>query len=564
MIVTRLTAAMLYVTSWCISFVVMAAPPIGSKPLERPGDQSLPAPAFDEPVKVAPIQAATPKILQDNSGTLSIVPIVTVTKFVFNGNNAITNDVLQKVAKPYIGRKISSAELQQLRQELTLIYVNRGYINSGVILPDQKIASGVIHFNIIEGRLIEIQVDGNSGLADSYISDRLLLDVEEILDINNLQQKIQLLQQNPRIKRINAELKPGLNRGEAILRARVEEARAYDIFATLNNHQSPSVGSERGQIEGLHRNLLGYGDILYARLGLTEGLNDYSVSYDFPLNGRDTTFKFRYDNSDSEVIEEPFDIIDIESKSSTVSFGIEHPVYRTTSEEFIVGVSIDRRRSESFLLGIPFSFAAGTVNGKSEVSVLRLNLNWTQRTAKQVLAARSTFSVGVDLGDVSLDSNNPDGRFISWLGQFQWARRFGENNNQFIFRTDVQLADDELLPLEKFAVGGANSVRGYRENQFVRDNGIVSSLEFRLPIGHDEGGVSRLQFAPFIDVGKTWEKGQRNQRVNLSSVGVGLLWQPTQQLYSELYVAKSLRNIDNVGHNLQDSGIHFSMIYSFF
>jgi hypothetical protein len=99
-----------------------------------------------------------------------------------------------------------------------------------------------------------------------------------------------------------------------------------------------------------------------------------------------------------------------------------------------------------------------------------------------VIAARSTFSLGVDaLGATVNGGPVPDGQYLAWLGQFQWVRRFDDRGDQFVFRTDLQLAEDPLLPLEQFAVGGASTVRGYRENQLVRDNGFVTSAELRIP-----------------------------------------------------------------------------------
>ena len=36
--------------------------------------------------------------------------------------------------------------------------------------------------------------------------------------------------------------------------------------------------------------------------------------------------------------------------------------------------------------------------------------------------------------------------------------------------------------MEQIAVGGMRTVRGYRENQMVRDNALISSLELRIPL----------------------------------------------------------------------------------
>ena len=103
------------------------------------------------------------------------------------------------------------------------------------------------------------------------------------------------------------------------------------------------------------------------------------------------------------------------------------------------------------------------------------------------------------LGATKNEGDIPDGQFLAWLGQFQWARRLGWKDTQLIGRGDLQLSDSPLLGLEQFAVGGHGTVRGYRENQLVRDNGVVGSIEARVPIWKASDGRPILELVPFFD-----------------------------------------------------------------
>ncbi len=44
---------------------------------------------------------------------------------------------------------------------------------------------------------------------------------------------------------------------------------------------------------------------------------------------------------------------------------------------------------------------------------------------------------------------------------------------------DLQIADGALFNTESFAIGGYDSVRGYRESEIVADDGVRGSIEFR-------------------------------------------------------------------------------------
>ena len=84
--------------------------------------------------------------------------------------------------------------------------------------------------------------------------------------------------------------------------------------------------------------------------------------------------------------------------------------------------------------------------------------DWLRRTRDRVLAARSVFSFGLHALGATENDSKPDGEFFAWLGQFQWAQRLDEGD-EIILRTDAQLTQDPLLPMEKFVVGGADTVR---------------------------------------------------------------------------------------------------------
>lgn len=539
----------------------------------RPGDERPELPAFPDESKRPGI--TLPPVAPPPAGEkdLSRAPRVFVRKLEIVGSTVFSEQDLSAVTADYENRAITAEELQEARLRLTRLYIDNGYINSGAVIPDQKVDGGVIRLQVIEGTLSDMEITGLDRLQEGYVRKRLALGARKPLNINALQERVQLLHQNPLITRIMSELGPGARPGEAVLRADVEEASPYVLGLQFHNHESASVGAEKGELYAAHRNLLGWGDALGFRVGLTEGLDDFGAYYHLPLNAYDTMLKIRYDSSDASVIEAPFDEIDIDSDTDTFGVTLTHPVYKTTTDEFWLSLSGEIRNSETFLEGYPFSFSPGVVNGKSDVTAIRFAQEWLSRSQYQVFAARSVFSVGIDAFGATISHADPDGRYLAWLGQFQWARRFDVlQGTQMIFRTDVQFANESLLPMEQFAVGGANTVRGYRENQLVRDNAVVSSLEFRIPLFRlplpwvsktPEDGILRL--APFYDWG--WAENADLPTPSprtISSAGLGLRWDPSPKIHAEIYWGYPFRDVDNPDNDLQDDGIHFLLDCRFF
>lgn len=495
---------------------------------------------------------------------------VFVRKVLVTGSSVFTPEELSEITAPYENRSLTSEDLETLRTALTLRYINAGYINSGAILPDQAVREGVITFQIVEGVLSQISVEGNKWFRESYIRDRLELGAGPPVNVNPLQERLQLLQQDNRLRAIHAELRPGVKPGEAVLKVNVDEKTPFYAWFAFNNYQSPSVGAERGLLTLAHQNLTGHGDILSLTLGRSEGLNpQIDVWYLLPVTVHDTTLLLRYRKNDYAVIDEIFDPLDTRSESDIYEITLRRPLVRTLHHEFALALTGESLQDKTFLLGEPFSFYPGVENGESRVTALRFSQEWTYRTQREVVAARSRFSFGIDALDATTHSSHsvPDGKFLAWLGQFQWARAFKTWDMQLLFRTDAQFSNQPLLPLEQIAVGGRYTVRGYRENLLVRDQAVIASVELRIPMVQNAPWAEVLQLVPFSDYGyaKNRDLPSLDPR-SIYSVGLGLRWgvplmkSPADlKLDFEFYWGYALKDVTYPDYNIQDDGIHFQI-----
>lgn len=243
------------------------------------------------------------------------------------------------------------------------------------------------------------------------------------------------------------------------------------------------------------------------------------------------------ETSTSTVLEEPLDDLDIDSQSWGLDIGLRHPVFRGVGWKAGVSATLSRRHTKTSLLGVPFTFASGANEGVTDVAVIRLGQDLLVRDARRVIALRSTFNFGTNLFHATRNEGDlPDGQFVSWLGQAQLAHKPFDTEASLVARLHVQRTSRRLLPLEQFSIGGANSVRGYRENQFIRDEGVTASVEARIPL-FDLGlpGVETetepgpVALALFADTGWAWTTGAPLSRYeDIHSIGFGFRWDPSR------------------------------------
>ena len=122
-----------------------------------------------------------------------------------------------------------------------------------------------------------------------------------------------------------------------------------------------------------------------------------------------------------------------------------------------------------------------------------------------------------------------------------------------------------MFPQEQFSLGGGLSVRGYRQDALLADNGMFISTEFRFPILRVRNWNATLQLTPFFDFGTVWNSNELELVDDtLSSVGLGLIFQVGTRFSAQLDWGIPLVYIDNNGDSWQEDGVYFYLRYRAF
>ena len=498
-----------------------------------------------------------------------------VKEFRFAGNHVFSNGQLTRVVEKYKGREINAEDLEQARQDLTLLYINKGYVNSGAVLPDQDGKNGIITFQLVEGRLTAVNLKGNFWFRPWWLRNEMRRGAGRPLNFNKLKEALQLLRQNPTISQINAELRPGGVPGESILDVDIRDTQPFRFAIEFDNKRPPSVGAEIVQARFTDLNVTGHNDLLEIIYGIAtskgadsfedfdfSGLDNISGTYVFPVTPWATTLALNAAKSNTSVLQAPFTSLNINSELEDYSGTIRQPLYHTLSNEFAVSLTAEKRRAKTFLLGMPFSLSPGAVNGVTSDFALRFVQEFVNRSQLHVLALRSSFNVGIDAFGATNSGMEPDAEFFYWLGQSQYIRRLWNTDNLLVLRLNAQFSNNPLFNIEQFVLGGSETVRGYIENDILRDNGIFGSAEVRVPVWYGKEHHPILMVAPFFDIGSGWNVKTKQipdtQLETLPSLGVGLIFQPTRRVFAQFYWGYAFnRDLVPSGNNLQDYGIHF-------
>ncbi len=558
-----------------LAFVFITLPALSQMfpPVDRPTPpiepKVQPLPSLPELEKKL-AKPQSPPIMGDQS--------MPVKGFEIIGNTRFSQAELQAAIAAKLGdfttQPLTFGQVLQAADVVTQYYLDRKYLTTGALVlasPQPKLKEGIVTIQVVEGTIGEIRVQFPEGkrqrIQNAYVSDRIRATVPMPLNIDELREGLQLLTLNPLLQNLQATLTPGMGAGKSDLIIKVEEARSLGAELLLDNNRSPSVGSFRRQIQVNEGNFTGLGDNFAIAYSNTNGSNLGNLSYTVPLNAKGGTLGLNLGISASRIIEEPFNVLDIDARSFSMELSYRQPIVLKPSREFALGASLGWRTSEATLLNglTPFPSIGAEADGQTRVSTLKFFQDATWRGSSSVLALRSQFNIGLGiLGTVN--DRGPDSRSLSWLGQAQWVKDLGPGS-QWVVRGEVQFADRNLLPSEQLGIGGQSSVRGYRQDALLTDAGLVASAEYRFPLYRSPNWL--IQAAPFVDIGTGWNLGENPDPTTrtIASLGLGLRIQTSDRFSARfdwgLPLIKLAEPIAGRNKSLQENGFYFSLIYKF-
>ena len=492
-----------------------------------------------------------------------------ISEFRFSGNNVLSDEQLQQLAQPYTNREVTFAELLQLRSEITKLYVDKGYTTSGAYIPiegNQKLDSlaAVVTLQIIEGTVGDIEVSGDSRL-DNYVKQRLADAITPALNQPRLEEALRLLQIDPLIESISANLSSSSRIGSSILSIEVRGQPNFRLSTGIDNQRAPSAGSFERTAQLSATNVLALGESFKLGYSNTDGSNSFSASVDIPVNASGGTIAFDSAQLNGRIIEEPVDDFDIRTNSSVYTLAFQQPLWRTATnnriEEFSLGIAVSRIESATTLSGFPFPLSPGADNnGETRLTELSLHQEYTRQEKGSALFARSRFDFGINAFNATVGVE-PDGQYFAWRGQIAWLKQV-LGDSQLSVSGAVQMTGDQLVPLSQFSLGGPTSIHGYRQDALIADSGLIAMAELAIPI-LEPGNNQQISFIPFAGAGTGWNNGAERTLDNrfLAAIGVGLRYEIKGLTARLNYAVPLTGSVGLQGNSIQEKGFDFELGY---
>lgn len=458
------------------------------------------------------------------------------------GAHAIPRDRIAAIYQPYLGKKVSQADLATIAGAISDLYRADGFHLSRAIVPPQDITDGRVRVQVIEGAIVQTELKGDG--AEQFGVRPMLAPIlaEQPSRLATLERQLFLINARPGVRITDTALEEiGGTTGRFRLIVYLKTWHAFSSFG-LDNLGSSSVGPWQTYATGAFNSYLTPGDTLAVNLSTIANdpreLGFARLSYDAPV-GVDGV---RLGASILYSAVRPGDARRLDSDI-------------TTTEAFEVRASAVPFMSQSSALTLTL---AGTFSNVSEHDLYGAWYNDHIRTASLTADYRLqdrfggtnfatvTFRQGLDVFGASHfddDLLSRDGASSNFSVLNLWFTRYQTVTDALSLKLSAasQTASRPLFTSQQFYLGGAAFGRGYGAAEISGDNGLAGSLELRFDQKLNFRYWSGYQLYAFGDAGAVWNDGYRlSDGLALTSAGAGVRFFLWDDLQADLGVAVPL------------------------
>ena len=506
------------------------------------------------PPSVAPGNALTRPVAPGASPAADTV----VTSVSVAGATAFPPGQLQVLTAGLIGRSVPVARIEAARAALLSLYRERGFVLTTVSATVG--ADGALRFNIIEGRIAEVKLDGDIGPAGVQVL-RFLRHLTEQAPIDNatLERWLLLAQDVPGVT-LHAVLQPSAEDPGALTLVAQVQRQAVNALLTADNRAFRQTGPQEGLLIVDLNSVTQLGERTEASIYHTNGnTQDFGqVSSEFFAGG--SGLKIRVYGGYGQA--QPSDALrEIGYKGFTTTFGVgaSYPLIRARQQTLNLVASLDALESEIRTDSGPQGQAERA--GRDSLRVFRAGAEYA---VEDLLAGASRPAVNfasirvshglpflggtsnsnplptrqnerVDFTKVAVELSRTQTLFVPYDGASVALRA----------RVLGQGSGDVLPPAEQFFLGGSEINRGFYSGEVTGDNALAWSFELQFNTGLDLTAFSypvpiTAQFYAFYDRGETWENQRTDPNTRLSSEGIGARFNITR--FTEFDVEGVIRN----------------------
>jgi len=491
-----------------------------------------------------------------------------VMEFEVAGNSVLGAAAIQTALTPYTGYDKGVPDVEAAREALEKAYRDGGYATVVVEVPAQDVRSGVVKLAVVEGRVDQVRVRGARFVLPSEIKAALPgLTEGAVPNVPVLQRE--LSDANSRTTRtVTPEFRAGQAPGTVDVDLMVEDKRPWGAAVEWSDQYNRSTDRWRTNASIHYDNLwqMGHSANLFLQTAPFEfnQIQVWSASYYAPIGYGRTSLLGYVVQSNTDVA--TVGGLAVLGDGLTLGGRVMHTLQgspKGTVQSLMIGVDYKDYMDQ---IGLIDPATGALLTFDTPVTYLpftgQYRLLGGSPTYNYEISLGGTFAFDGLVGDQDEFGGVPDNplapgdqsrpgkradseaSFFFLSGSANYTHRFGEGWEAKTI-LDWQLSAVPLISNEQFVLGGANSVRGYREAEVLGDSGLRVAMEIgrELPMawaGKEVDEAVTWRVSAFAEGGGAFLRRPlpgEESKFFLASVGVSTTFEVLDAVYGQLDLA---------------------------
>ncbi|QPF28369.1 ShlB/FhaC/HecB family hemolysin secretion/activation protein [Klebsiella sp. BDA134-6] len=392
-------------------------------------------------------------------------PCFAISQVILQGAEALPHWLpLQRQKNKVIGRCLGGKGINLLMAKLQNILIDRGYITSRILAPQQDLKSGVLRLVVMPGYIREARLTAQS---DDYLwlASAFPATDGKLLDLRDIEQGLENLQRLPTVQ-ASMEIVPGEMPGQSDIVINRQQERFWRVDASLDDSGSNATGRYQGNLTLSLDNPLALSDLFYLsgshNLDGNGGKSSKNLTghYSVPLG----YWQFLLTASQYDYVQTVAGAngdYQYSGKSKNVDFQLSRVLHRSGSQKTTLSADVLAREQQNFI-------------NDTEIAVQR------RQTAAWKLGLQHRHY----LGNATLDGGVSYQRGTRWFGaqpapEEQWGEAtalskilqfnaqlnlpfaLGGQRFRFTSRYQRQMSSTALTSPDMFSIGNRWTVRGF-------------------------------------------------------------------------------------------------------
>ena len=396
------------------------------------------------------------------------------------GSSIFKPEDLKKIYEPYIGKEETFKDIETIAQRIKEEYKKKGYFTTVVYVPEQNVVDGKVEIRISEGTAGEVKVEGNKWFSASMIRKYIHLKKNELLNLFRFQRDLLRLNQSSDLE-VKAVISQGKEPGASDITIKVSDKFPYHAGASVDNQGTRLVGKYRDSFSFRSSNLTGFNDTVYYSTIMSATSSGNFLTYAIPVDTYGTKAAFDFTQFYSKLGQE-FKGYGITGTTEIYTPHMSGEIYLSDIFQANIDAGMEIKSIKRMTMD--------EITANDQLRLPYFSFDFTKIDSflgggQTSFSPKATFSASSFLGASKLDhpTSSRDGTGGFFAKYEQSVRRTQKlfYESYMLLRSQFQFASRTLPPSEQLQLGGAYSVRGYPEGDYLADYGATFSMEWYFP-----------------------------------------------------------------------------------